>query len=346
MPFDGSGNYIPASAPNFPAVAGSTILAQYYNAVINDVALALNTCFTRDGQVKPTAAINWNNQNLTGVNNFGAAIAVISGNATVGGTLVVTGAFSASNFSGTSSGTNTGNQTITLTGDVTGSGTGSFVVAIGAGVVTLAQHANMATGSLFYRKTASAGPPEVQTLATLKADLGLAGSNSGDQVITLTGDVTGSGGGSFGATIAAGVVTLAKQANVASGTIFYRKTGGTGSPEVQTLSTLRADMVLPKVTSVASTATLTPTFTDDQLNLTAQAGALTLANPTGTAVDAWGIVIRVKDNGGAQTIAYGTQYRATGTTLPTTTVAGKVLYLGMVYNAAETLWDVVSTAQL
>lgn len=37
--------------------------------------------------------------------------------------------------------------------------------------VTLAKQANMATGSLVYRKTAGTGVPEVQTLATLKTDL-------------------------------------------------------------------------------------------------------------------------------------------------------------------------------
>jgi hypothetical protein len=35
---------------------------------------------------------------------------------------------------------------------------------------------------LFYRKTAATGVPEVQTLATLKADLGLVGTNSGDVI--------------------------------------------------------------------------------------------------------------------------------------------------------------------
>lgn len=92
-------------------------------------------------------------------------------------------------FSGTSSGTNTGDQTITLTGDVTGSGTGSFATTIGAGKVTLANMANMATASLIYRKTAGAGAPEVNTLATLKTDLGLTGTNSGDQtsIVGITG---------------------------------------------------------------------------------------------------------------------------------------------------------------
>lgn len=39
----------------------------------------------------------------------------------------------------------------------------------------------MATGSVVYRKTAGTGAPEVQTLATLKSDLGLTGTNTGDQ---------------------------------------------------------------------------------------------------------------------------------------------------------------------
>ena len=93
-----------------------------------------------------------------------------------------------------------------------GSGDVSFVSGGGAGTiangaVTLAKQANMATASLVYRKTAGSGAPEVNTLATLKADLGLTGTNSGDQTITLTGDVTGSGTGSFAATIADTTVT-------------------------------------------------------------------------------------------------------------------------------------------
>ena len=56
----------------------------------------------------------------------------VAKSAYIGGALVVTGAASASNLSGT----NTGDQTITLTGDVTGSGTGSFATTISALAVT------------------------------------------------------------------------------------------------------------------------------------------------------------------------------------------------------------------
>lgn len=105
------------------------------------------------------------------------------------------------------------------------------------------------------------------------------------------------------------------------------------------------ELYVPQIQSVASSATVTPTFLNDQVNITAQAAGLTLANPTGTAVDGWGIAIRIKDNGTARTIAYGTQYRAMGVTLPTTTVISKTLYLGMVFNNADTKWDVVAYAQ-
>ncbi|VTU32358.1 hypothetical protein H4CHR_02995 [Variovorax sp. PBS-H4] len=101
----------------------------------------------------------------------------------------------------------------------------------------------------------------------------------------------------------------------------------------------------PGVQSVTSSATVTPTFSNDMVKITAQAAALTLANPTGTAVDGWGMVIRIKDNGTARAITYGTQYRAIGVTLPTTTVVSKTLYLAMIFNTEDTKWDVIAVGQ-
>lgn len=98
----------------------------------------------------------------------------------------------------------------------------------------------------------------------------------------------------------------------------------------------------PNVQAVTSAATVTPTFDNDLVKVTAQAAALSLANPTGTPIDGLGMVIRIKDNGTARAITYGSQYRAVGVTLPTTTVANKVTYLGLIYNADETTWDVVA----
>lgn len=109
----------------------------------------------------------------------------------------------------------------------------------------------------------------------------------------------------------------------------------------KTIAALRA----PAIQSVSSSATVTPTFDDDIVLITAQAAGLTLANPTGTAIDGLGMVIRIKDNGTARSISYGTQYRAIGVTLPTTTVTSKTLYLGMVFNNADTKWDVLAVGQ-
>ncbi len=167
------------------------------------------------------------------------------------------------NTTGSAASLTTG-RTIGMTGDVVwtspafnGTANVSAAGTIQAGAVSLAKMADVATGTLFYRKTAGSGAPEVQTLATLKTDLGLTGTNSGDQTITLTGDVTGSGAGSFAATIANGAVGLAKMANMATASLIYRKTAGSGAPEVQTLATLKTDLGLTGTNSGDQTITLT-----------------------------------------------------------------------------------------
>lgn len=117
---------------------------------------------------------------------------------------------------------------------------------------------------------------------------------------------------------------------------FYRYTGS-----AWVLAFGRA----PAIQAVTSSATVTPTFDDDMVKITAQAAALALANPTGIAIPGVGLVIRIKDNGTARAITYGTQYRAVGVTLPNTTVINKTLYLGMIYNSDDTKWDVTAVAQ-
>lgn len=102
----------------------------------------------------------------------------------------------------------------------------------------------------------------------------------------------------------------------------------------------------PSVQSVTSSATVTPNAdTDDEVVITAQAVGLTIANPSGTPVQGQALMIRIKDNASAQTIAFGASYRAIGVTLPTTTVASKTLYLGCIYNATDSKWDVLGINQ-
>lgn len=59
------------------------------------------------------------------------------------------------------------------------------------------------------------------------------------QQITLTGDVTGTGSGSFVATIANDAVTLAKMADMATDSFLGRDTAGTGDPEVLSVATAK-----------------------------------------------------------------------------------------------------------
>jgi hypothetical protein len=75
------------------------------------------------------------------------------------------------------------------------------------------------------------------------------------------------------------------------------------------------------------------------------AAGATFGAPTGTPTQGQGLIIRIKDNGTARTLAFNAIYRAIGVTLPTTTVLSKTLYLGMIYNLTDTKWDVIAVAQ-
>lgn len=102
--------------------------------------------------------------------------------------------------------------------------------------------------------------------------------------------------------------------------------------------------ITPRVQTVSSAATVTPTANDDLVVITAQAAALTLAAPTGTLVQGQALMIRIKDDGTARGITWTSGaggYRAIGVTLPTTTVISKTTYIGCIYNSTDTKFDIV-----
>jgi len=101
--------------------------------------------------------------------------------------------------------------------------------------------------------------------------------------------------------------------------------------------------LVPRVQSVVSAATVTPTDEDDLVVVTALAAACQFLNPTGSPVQGQAMILRIKDDATPRLLTYDTQYRAIGITLPTTTVASKITYIGMVYNSTETKWDCIST---
>tara|TARA_R110001592_G_scaffold63800_1_gene195726 strand:+ start:2221 stop:2799 length:579 start_codon:yes stop_codon:yes gene_type:complete len=79
--------------------------------------------------------------------------------------------------------------------------------------------------------------------------------------------------------------------------------------------------------------------------ITALAEGLTIDFPVGTPTQGQKLIIRIKDDGTARSIAYDSQLRPIGLTLPTTTVANKILYLGFVYNATDSKWDAIALKQ-
>ena len=108
----------------------------------------------------------------------------------------------------------------------------------------------------------------------------------------------------------------------------------------------RRTFVKPINNDTASTSTLTPNIdNNDQETITDLAAALTIAAPSGTASTGMKLIIRLKDNGTARALTWNSIYRALGATIPTTTVANKLTYVGLVYNSTDTKWDVVAVSQ-
>jgi hypothetical protein len=100
---------------------------------------------------------------------------------------------------------------------------------------------------------------------------------------------------------------------------------------------------ITSVQTVASAATVTPVATNDEVIITAQAVGLTIANPSGTAASGQGFVIAIY-SAAAQTIGFGTDYRGFDAALPTTTIAGKWMYLPVLRNHTDSKWDVLKAS--
>lgn len=107
-----------------------------------------------------------------------------------------------------------------------------------------------------------------------------------------------------------------------------------------------AAMRAPRIGTTASGSTITADADDhDQYNVTALAAAATVAAPSGTPANGQRLVYRIKDNGTARDLDWNAIFRAVGVELPDTTVISKTLYVGCIYNAADSKWDVVAVAQ-
>jgi hypothetical protein len=151
-------------------------------------------------------------------------------------------------------------------------------------------------------------------------------------------------GGVLGTPSSGTVTNLTGTASININGTVGASTANTGAFTTLTASTnINSTRIDPRTSTVTDTATLTPDISaDDQFNITAQAQALTVAAPTGTPVDGNKLILRILDNGTARAITWNGTYTVIGTTLPTTTTASKMLYVGCIYNSTNTRWDVVA----
>lgn len=122
------------------------------------------------------------------------------------------------------------------------------------------------------------------------------------------------------------------------------KIGGNGVPSrLAETDTARYN---PREETIASSATPTPNISNgDIYTVTALAANATFGSPTGTPVQGQRLLIRIKDNGTARTLAWNAIYRAVGIILPTTTTISKTMYIGCIYNSTDTKWDVIAVAE-
>lgn len=108
----------------------------------------------------------------------------------------------------------------------------------------------------------------------------------------------------------------------------------------ETLTNKRID---PRVTSAASASTLTPDISaSDVYAYTALAAGLTINAPIGTPLDGDKLIFRLLDNGTSRALTWNATYTVIGVTLPTATTISKTTYVGCIYNANNTRWDVIA----
>jgi hypothetical protein len=244
---------------------------------------------------------------------------------------------------------------------------------ISTGVVTITSGGTAPQGTGAYVRATS---PSLTTPAlgvATATSLAINGATIGSNGLAVTGTVA------ISSTMTSGVHTIAgagpqvvlganattlgsiKMFGSTSGDATIQPTAIAGTSTVLTLpattdtlagiaatQTLTNKWIHPRVTSAASASSLTPDpSTTDEYCYTALAAGLTINAPSaasGTISNGDKLLFRILDNGTGQTLTWNSTYTIIGTTLPTTTTANKMVYVGCIYNAANTRWDVVAVA--
>jgi hypothetical protein len=372
----GTTNYVltaGASAPQY--VAQSTLSVGTATNVAGGAAnqipyqtAAGTTAFTAtpaDGtylKYNTSGGFSWAALAASGVSSFSAGTTGLTPNTASTGAVTLAGTLTPANG---------GTGVATLSGLAYGNGTSAFTAATAAQIVsaigsTAVQNATSATtatnvaggvaNQIHYQTGAGAtsfiAAPSDGTYLKYTTAGGFSWTAvSGIGTVTSV-SVTSANG--FGGTVATSTTTPAITLTTSitgmikgNGTAISAATDGTDYVSPTGTATLTNKRINSRVSTSASGSSLTPDVASyDQYNYTALAANLTINAPTGTPTDGTKLLFRILDNGTARTLTWNATFVEIGSVLPTTTTANKTVYVGCVYNANNTRWDVIAvTAQ-
>lgn len=238
--------------------------------------------------------------------------------------------------------TQTANGTLSAEQALSSLSTGIMRVATTTGVVTsLTDSAGIAanisdetgSGALVFGTSPTFTTPALGTPSAVNLTNGTALPVSGITASTVTALGVGS--------VELGHATDTTLSRSSAGVLAVE---GVVIPSVSSTDTLTNKRITPRVGTVTDAATITPTGdSSDVYTVTALAQAATIAAPSGTPTNGQRLIIRFLDNGTGRALTWNAIYRAIGITLPTTTTASKTLYVGFIYNSADSKWDGVAT---
>jgi hypothetical protein len=264
--------------------------------------------FIVNGSVNTTDAMTINTNGSVAFNGqVGTSGQVLQSNATSAPTWVTP-----------SSGTVT---SVTATSPVASTGGTTPVISMPAATTSVSGYLTSTDWATFNGKGSGTVTSVAATVPSFLSVTGSPVTTSGTLAITLSGTALPIANGGTGATTLAG-------ASIAT----YSGT--------ETLTNKRID---PRVTSAASASSLTPDISaSDVYAYTALAAPLTIAAPIGTPLDGDKLIFRLLDNGTSRALTWNGTYTVIGVTLPAATTISKTTYVGCIYNANNTRWDVIA----